>query len=95
MAGDVPLIIAVHGGTYTSEYFDIPGHSLLDQAAALGIPIVAVDRPGYRGSSPVEQSDSIILKNAEVSTMSSANSGRRGAKPRRGPSSSLIPSAVR
>ena len=66
VAQDVPLIIAVHGGTYTSEYFDIPGHSLLDHAAGLGIPIVAIDRPGYRGSTPVGASDSIILKNAEV-----------------------------
>ena len=66
VAQDVPLIIAVHGGTYTSEYFDIPGHSLLDHAAGLGIPIVAIDRPGYRVSTPVGASDSIILKNAEV-----------------------------
>ena len=26
-----PLVIALHGGTYTSEYFDIPGYSLLDR----------------------------------------------------------------
>jgi len=42
VAQDVPLIIAVHGGTYTSDYFDIPGYSLLDRAAGLGIPIVAI-----------------------------------------------------
>ncbi|HEV2637409.1 MAG TPA: alpha/beta hydrolase [Actinocrinis sp.] len=65
-AQDVPLVIAVHGGTYTSDYFDIPGYSLLDRAEALGIPIVAVDRPAYGGSTPVEPADSIILKNAEV-----------------------------
>lgn len=66
VAQDVPLIIAVHGGTYTSDYFDIPGYSLLDRAAALGIPIVAIDRPGYRSSSPVDGSDSIIMNNADV-----------------------------
>jgi len=65
-ANDVPLIIAVHGGTYTSEYFDIPGFSLLDRAGTLGIPIIAIDRPGYAGSTQVPTSDSIILKNAEV-----------------------------
>ncbi len=65
-AQDVPLIIAVHGGTYTSEYFDIPGYSLLDRAAGLGIPIVAIDRPGYGGSTAVEAGESIILRNAEV-----------------------------
>src|ERR1700690_2289096 len=48
-AKDVPLIIALPGGTYTSTYFDIPGYSLLDRAAALGIPIIALDRPGYGG----------------------------------------------
>lgn len=63
---DIPLVIAVPGGTYTSNYFDVPGYSLLDRAAALGIPVIAVDRPGYRGSSPVDPGESIILKNAEV-----------------------------
>jgi pimeloyl-ACP methyl ester carboxylesterase len=63
---DVPLVIAVHGGTYTADYFDIPGYSLLDRAAAAGVPVVAINRPGYAGSTPVEPGDSIILKNAEV-----------------------------
>jgi pimeloyl-ACP methyl ester carboxylesterase len=62
----VPLIIALHGGTYTSAYFDLPEHSLLDRAAALGIPVVALNRPGYAGSTPVSDSESIILTNAEV-----------------------------
>lgn len=48
---NTPLVIAIHGGTYTSAYFDVPGASLFDAAAALGVPIVAPDRPGY-GSSP-------------------------------------------
>lgn len=63
---DRPLVIALPGGTYTSTYFDVPGHSLLDHAQHLGIPIIAVDRPGYRGSTPVQTSESIILSNAEV-----------------------------
>ena len=63
---DVPLIIALPGGTYTSTYFDIPGYSLLDRAAALGIPIVALDRPGYGGSTPLAPEDSTIAKNADV-----------------------------
>jgi pimeloyl-ACP methyl ester carboxylesterase len=66
VATDIPLIVALHGGTYTSAYFDIPGHSLLDRAADLGIPIVAIDRPGYGGSTLAGPSDSIILTNAEV-----------------------------
>jgi pimeloyl-ACP methyl ester carboxylesterase len=64
----VPLVIAVHGGTYTADYFDVPGYSLLDRAEAAGIPVVAIDRPGYAGSTPValEGDQSIILRNAEV-----------------------------
>ena len=48
----VPLIVAVHGGSYDSSYFDLPGHSLLDRAEANGIPIIAIDRPGY-GNTPL------------------------------------------
>lgn len=65
-AKDVPLIIALPGGTYTSTYFDIPGYSLLDRAMTLGIPIIALDRPGYAGSTPLAAEGSIILKNADV-----------------------------
>lgn len=61
-----PLVIALHGGTYSSAYFDIPGHSLLDQAEGLGVPVIALDRPNYVGSSPLTSDDSIIVANAEV-----------------------------
>lgn len=63
---DAPLVIALHGGTYTSIYFDVPGYSLLDRAAAVGVSILAIDRPAYRDSTPVEPGESIILANAEV-----------------------------
>jgi len=63
---DTPLIVALHGGTYSSKYFDVPGHSLMELAALHEIPIIAVDRPSYGESTKVEDSDSIILKNAEV-----------------------------
>ena len=46
-----PLVVAIHGGTYTSSYFDLPGFSLLDLATVIGVPILALDRPGY-GTSP-------------------------------------------
>ena len=48
-----PLIAALHGGTYTSHYFDVDGSghgSLLDVAAAAGYPVLSFDRPGYGGS---------------------------------------------
>jgi pimeloyl-ACP methyl ester carboxylesterase len=63
---DYPLIIAIHGGTYTSKYFDVPGYSVLDRAAALGIPIIAVDRPGYGESSPLPAGEATIARNAQV-----------------------------
>lgn len=61
-----PLVIALHGGTYSSKYFDIPGHSLLDNASPLGVPVIALDRPNYGGSSPLTTSESIIFANAEI-----------------------------
>lgn len=65
-ADGAPLIVALHGGTYTSEYFDIPGYSLLERAAADGMPVIALDRPNYVDSGPLESEDSIILANADV-----------------------------
>ena len=64
-AGD-PVIVALHGGTYSSEYFDIAGHSLLDNATKQGIAVIAIDRPNYIGSSVLESEGSIIADNAAV-----------------------------
>ena len=47
VAYNIPLVVAIHGGTYTSRYFDLPGYSLLECAKAIGIPLIAPDRPGY------------------------------------------------
>ncbi len=58
---DVPLIVAIHGGTYTSAYFDVPGYSLLDRAAAAGMPSIALDRPSY-GTTPILASAEMTLK---------------------------------
>ncbi len=48
--GPHPLVIAVHGGTYTSGYFDVPGHSLIARSVVNGIPAIAIDRYGYGGT---------------------------------------------
>ncbi len=48
------LVVALPGGTYSSIYFDVPGQSLLDTAETVGVPVIAVDRPGYRGSTKAE-----------------------------------------
>ena len=65
-AENAPLIVALHGGTYLSKYFDVPGYSLMERAAAMGIPIIAIDRPGYAESTPLPPDESTILRNAEV-----------------------------
>jgi pimeloyl-ACP methyl ester carboxylesterase len=41
------LLVAIHGGTYTSKYFDTPSSSLFEFCTALGYSILALDRPGY------------------------------------------------
>jgi len=65
-AADYPLVVAIHGGTYTADYFDIEGCSLLARASALGMPIFAVNRPGYADSLPRQKTDGSIHSNAEI-----------------------------
>ncbi|MEN0105564.1 MAG: alpha/beta hydrolase [Pseudomonas sp.] len=61
-----PLIIAIHGGTYSSRYFDVPGYSLLDRAHAEQLPIFAIDRPGYGQSVDYASAAPSITDNAEI-----------------------------
>jgi pimeloyl-ACP methyl ester carboxylesterase len=50
-----PLIIAIHGGIYAADYFHIDeNHSAGNIARALNAPMITIDRPGYRGTSPLE-----------------------------------------
>ena len=60
LAPRTPLVVAIHGGTYTSAYFDIPGASLFDVAAANRIPLIAPDRPGYVSSLTLPPSEMTI-----------------------------------
>lgn len=41
------LVVALHGGTYDSQYYDTGQDSLLALGAAVGLSVVALDRPGY------------------------------------------------
>jgi pimeloyl-ACP methyl ester carboxylesterase len=44
------LIFCIHGGSYTSRYFNFEsqkGSTIFDVAPALGYSVLAVDRPGY------------------------------------------------
>lgn len=64
-----PLIVALHGGTYTGRYFDVAGSpegSFLDTAAKAGYRVVAFDRPGYGGSTPLEPADNTFERHAEL-----------------------------
>lgn len=46
-----PLLIALHGGTYSSSYFDADEkHTASLCSNGLGVPVVAIDRPLYQGT---------------------------------------------
>lgn len=46
-----PLVIAIHGGTYCSKYFDADAkHTASLCSNSLGVPVVAIDRPLYQGT---------------------------------------------
>ncbi|HEX7782244.1 MAG TPA: alpha/beta hydrolase [Sphingobium sp.] len=63
---DLPLIVALHGGGYTSGYFDVAGNSLLARCESLGIPIVALDRPSYGDTSWLDDADVTQSSNARL-----------------------------
>ncbi|KAL2842079.1 hypothetical protein BJX68DRAFT_168273 [Aspergillus pseudodeflectus] len=49
-----PLIVALHGGCYGSQYFDgHPKYSASLTSEALGVPFVSIDRPSYGGTSSI------------------------------------------
>ncbi|KAL4796456.1 hypothetical protein BDV19DRAFT_388280 [Aspergillus venezuelensis] len=49
-----PLIVALHGGTYDSRYFDAhPEYSASLPSAAYGIPFISIDRPSYGDTSSI------------------------------------------
>lgn len=49
------LLVALHGGTYSSKYFDTAPSQLLELCASLGYSILALDRPGYGTATSVPQ----------------------------------------
>ena len=47
----LPLIVGLHGGTYSAQYFDVDAnHTASIASNGLGVPIVAINRPGYQDS---------------------------------------------
>jgi pimeloyl-ACP methyl ester carboxylesterase len=61
-----PLLIAIHGGSFTSRYFDQPGFSQLDRAHAAGLSTLALDRPCYGKSEGLSPVDTSFARNAEI-----------------------------
>ncbi|KAK3376152.1 Alpha/Beta hydrolase protein [Lasiosphaeria ovina] len=48
-----PLMVGLHGGSYSGEYFDVDDkHTAALASTGLGVPFVAIDRPGYGDSTP-------------------------------------------
>ncbi|KAJ5667090.1 hypothetical protein N7507_002954 [Penicillium longicatenatum] len=49
-----PLLVCVHGGSSDAEYFDMDQeHSISGISQALRIPVIAISRPSYGGSTPL------------------------------------------
>ncbi|KAL8789274.1 MAG: hypothetical protein Q9213_001197, partial [Squamulea squamosa] len=48
---DTPLIIALHGGSYSADYYNAtPTYSALPYSNFLRVPFIALNRPGYKDS---------------------------------------------
>lgn len=82
--GTKPLVVALHGGTYTARYFDVAGSaagSFLDTAAAHGYRVIAFDRPGYGGSTPLAPEQNTFERHAALlSAAISQVAEREGAR---------------
>ncbi len=81
---DTPLVVAIPGGSYTSAYFDLRGHSLLDVAESMGVPVLAIDRPGYGSSPSLSGAASSIQGQAEFLTSALKEAWQRYGSSTRG-----------
>ncbi|MFZ0228207.1 MAG: alpha/beta hydrolase [Mycobacterium sp.] len=64
-----PLLVALHGGTFTSEYFCIAGSrtgSFVDIATRNGFSVLRMDRPGYGASDLLPEDDNTFVRQAEL-----------------------------
>lgn len=58
------VIVAIHGGSYFSKYFDLEGYSLVDRAMAAGFDIINIDRPAYGKTAALKDSPDMLHQNA-------------------------------
>jgi pimeloyl-ACP methyl ester carboxylesterase len=64
-----PLLVALHGGTYTSKYFCIAGSSngsFVDIATRNGFSVLRIDRPGYGASDLLPEDENTFTRQAEL-----------------------------
>lgn len=64
-----PLLVALHGGTYTSEYFNVAGSgagSFVTVAVRNGFPVLTIDRPGYGASDQLPDAENTFARHAEL-----------------------------
>jgi pimeloyl-ACP methyl ester carboxylesterase len=59
-----PVVVAIHGGTYFSKYFDIVNYSLLQLGVEQNLPVIAIDRPGYGQSTGLPDAPDLLHQNA-------------------------------
>jgi pimeloyl-ACP methyl ester carboxylesterase len=64
VASTSPVVVAIHGGTYFSKYFDIENYSLLELGVDQGLSVIAIDRPGYGQSTPLPDAPDLLHQNA-------------------------------
>lgn len=64
-----PLLVALHGGTYTGEYYRVagsPAGSYVDVATRNGLRMLVLDRPGYGGSDLLPEDENTFTRQAEL-----------------------------
>jgi pimeloyl-ACP methyl ester carboxylesterase len=65
----LPLLVALHGGTYTSVYFEVAGGQLgsfIDLATRNGFDVLTIDRPGYGSSELLPEDSNTFALQAEL-----------------------------
>lgn len=64
-----PLLVCLHGGTFTGEYFCVAGSSagsFVDIATRNGFSVLRVDRPGYGASDLLPEDENTFVRQAEL-----------------------------
>lgn len=65
------LLVCLHGAGYSAQYFDVDNkqHTASSLSNSLGVPVVAIDRPGYQGSTsfyPIPEGSSYVHESGRL-----------------------------